>query len=264
MLEMLYRANALESAVAESTQAYADLERLAREREHERRPFREAIERATGAAIVAEVKHASPSAGVIVREFDAALIASAYETAQADAISVVTEPRHFKGSLSDLERARACTGRPVLRKDFLRTRYDIVQSAALGADAVLLIVAGLTDAQLESALRDAADFHLDALVEVHTAQELRRARAAGASLLGINNRNLQTFETDLRTSEMLLPLVPAGCTVVCESGIREAADVRRLAPLGARGFLVGEMLLRSADPAGAVRDLRNAAATRSA
>ena len=262
MLETLYRAKAVETGAAAATQSYAYLERLAREREHERRPFRAAIDGAVGAAIVAEVKHASPSAGVIVEGFDAARIAGAYEAARADAISVVTESHHFDGRLSDLQRVRARTSRPILRKDFLRTPYEIVQSAALGADAVLLIVAGLTNAQLASALREAAAFGLEALVEIHTAEELQRAEAAGASLIGINNRNLQTFETDLRVSELLLPLVPSGCTVICESGIGRAADVRRLAPLGARGFLVGEMLLRCADPVGAIRDLRSAAAMR--
>jgi indole-3-glycerol phosphate synthase len=264
MLERLYRSKAAESAADASIQSYEDVERLARERRSERRSFRGAIERAQGAAIVAEVKHASPSAGVIVRDFDAVRIAQFYEEARADAISVLTEFAHFKGRLAHLDLVRTCTTRPILRKDFLSTPYEIAQSAAHGADAVLLIVAGLNDAQLSSCLAEAAKFDLDALVEIHTEDELDRAVESGATLLGINNRNLQTFETDVGVSERLLPLIPQGCPVICESGIRGPEDVERLAPLGARGFLVGEMLLRRPDPHHAIGELRNAAMARPA
>ena len=147
MLARLYRSKAAESAADASIESYEDVARLARERQKGRRPFRRAIERAEGAAIVAEVKHASPSAGVIVGDFDAVRIARFYEEARADAISVLTEFAHFKGRLAHLDLVRTCTTRPILRKDFLSTPYEMARSAAHGADAVLLIVAGLSDAQ---------------------------------------------------------------------------------------------------------------------
>ncbi|HEX5273958.1 MAG TPA: indole-3-glycerol phosphate synthase TrpC [Candidatus Rubrimentiphilum sp.] len=227
-----------------------------------RRPFLEAIVASRGPAIVGEIKRASPSAGLIARNFDAAAVARAYENAGVDCISVLTEADHFLGELAYLEIARTHSSRPLLRKDFLATAYEVAQSAAYGADAVLLIAAGLGDDALEACMREAAEYRLDVLVEVHDSAELKRALALGAVLIGINNRNLRTFETDLAVSEYLLPEVPQGVTVISESGMRHAGDISRLHAAGARGFLVGEALMRADDPAALVGSLKNAVEAR--
>lgn len=227
-----------------------------------RRPFLETIRAARGPAIVGEIKRASPSAGLIARNFDAGAVARAYESAGVDCISVLTESDHFLGELAYLEVARTHSSRPLLRKDFLATPYEIAQSAAYGADAVLLIVAGLDDDTLGTCMREAADYQLDVLVEVHDSAELRRALALGAVLIGINNRNLRTFETDLSVSEYLLPEVPAGVTVISESGMRHPDDISRLHAAGARGFLIGEALMRAEDPAALVGSLKTAVEAR--
>ena len=194
-----------------------------------------------------------------MRALDPAAIARDYQAAGADAISVLTESDHFLGDLQYLDVARAAAELPVLRKDFLSTRYEVVQSAAYGADAILAIVAGLSDDQLAAMLEEARRYALDVLVEVHTEAELARALGAGATLLGINNRNLHTFETDLAVTEELLPLVPAGTIVISESGVRSRDDVKRLVAHGARGVLVGESLMRSDDKRQAIRALKGAA-----
>jgi indole-3-glycerol phosphate synthase len=161
--------------------------------------------------------------------------------------------------LAYLDVVRAAAPLPVLRKDFLSTRYEVVQSAAYGADAILAILAGLDDDSLAAMLDEAARYDLDVLVEVHTEDELRRASTAGATLLGINNRNLHTFETDLAVTEELLPLVPAETLVISESGVKSQDDVRRLVARGARGVLVGESLMRAEDKGEAIRSLKGAA-----
>jgi indole-3-glycerol phosphate synthase len=221
-----------------------------------RRPFAAALRAAASPAIVGEVKRASPSAGLLSRNFDPASIACIYDAAGVDCISVLTESDHFLGELAYLDVVRRHTSRPLLRKDFLRSPYQIAQSAACGADAVLLIVAGLTDEQLKACIDESAAYALDVLVEVHDAAELARALLAGVSLIGINNRNLRTFETDLGVSEYLLPRVPAHVMAISESGMREPADIVRLHAAGARGFLIGEALMRSSDPAEAIRSLK--------
>ena len=227
-----------------------------------RRPFLETIRAARGPAIVGEIKRASPSAGLIARNFDAATIARSYEAAGVDCISVLTESDHFLGELSYLEIARTHSTRPLLRKDFLATPYEIAQSAAYGADAVLLIVAGLDDDELTACMREALEFNLDVLVEVHDSAELKRALALGARLIGINNRNLRTLETDLAVSEYLLPEVPPEVTVISESGMRHPGDIARLHAAGARGFLIGEALMRADEPAALVGSLKTAAQSR--
>jgi len=227
-----------------------------------RRPFLEAIRGASGPAIVGEIKRASPSAGLIARNFDAAAIARDYERAGVDCISVLTESDHFLGELAYLDTTRTHSSRPLLRKDFLATPYEIAQSAAYGADAVLLIVAGLDDEALRACMIEAADYALDVLVGSHDRAELRRALAAGSTLVGINNRNLRTFETDLAVSEYLLPEVPPHVTVISESGMRGAEDILRLHSAGARGFLIGEALMRAEDPAALVGSLKAAVQAR--
>lgn len=258
MLAKLYAAKALVRAADEAREPLDVLRERAANRRGERRRFRAALAAARGPAIVAEIKRASPSVGIIVPNLDPAQIAREYETAGADAISVLTEGDHFLGDLAYVDVARGAASLPILRKDFLSTRYEVVQSAAYGADAILAIVAGLSDAQLGELIDEARAYDLDVLVEVHTEAELARALAAGATLLGINNRNLHTFETDLAVTEELLPLVPANVVVISESGVKSQGDVRRLAARGARGVLVGESLMRAEDKSEAIRALKGA------
>lgn len=256
MLDKLYAAKALVRAADEEREPLDVLRERARNRVGQRRRFRAALEAAQGPAIVAEIKRASPSVGLIVPNLDPAEIARSYEAAGADAISVLTEADHFLGELAYVDVARGATALPILRKDFLRSRYEVAQSAAYGADAVLAIVAGLSDACIAEMIDEAQRYELDVLVEVHTEAELRRALAAGAKLLGINNRNLRTFETDLAVTEELLPLVPRDVVVISESGVKSQDDVRRLVVGGARGVLVGESLMRSDDKLSAIRSLK--------
>ena len=240
-------------------QARESLEHLrerALERMDRRRPFVFRLQQAAKPAVIAEIKRASPSAGVIASTFDPQAIARDYETAGADAISVLTEQDHFYGDLSHLDLVRAVTTLPLLRKDFVWTPYQVAQSAAYGADCVLLIAAALGDDALNACLSEARAYNLDALVEVHNASELRRAAAAGADLIGVNNRDLRTLQVDLSIGEMLLPDVPAGVFAVAESGVRTAADAERLRKAGADAFLVGEALMRCADPVNLLRSLR--------
>jgi len=256
MLRRLYAAKAEALRAEEIREPHEVLIERAEQRRAERRPFAAALRAAQGPAIVAEIKRASPSVGLIARNFEPAEIAAAYAAAGADAISVLTEADHFLGDLAYLDVARAHAPLPILRKDFLSTRYQIAQSAAYGADAVLLIVAGLDDALLRELLAEADRFGLDALVEVHDEDELGRALAAGATLVGINNRDLRTFEIDLGVTEYLLPGVPAGTLVISESGVHAADDVARLHAAGARAFLVGESLMRAADRGAFLAELK--------
>lgn len=205
--------------------------------------------------IIAEIKRASPSKGWIRQELDAGGTARVYEEAGACAVSVLTEGRFFGGSLSDLETVRSATGEaPILRKDFLLDEYMVVESRAHGADLVLLIAAVLGKETREM-VRVAKGYGLTPLVEVHDESELAIAADAGAEIIGINNRDLATLTVDLRTSERLLPRIPAGAIKVVESGIRSSSDLRRLAGLGADLFLIGETLVRSEDPARTIHDL---------
>jgi indole-3-glycerol phosphate synthase len=219
-----------------------------------RRGFATAL-RARTPAVIAEVKRASPSKGVIRADCDPVAIARSYAAAGAAAVSVLTEERHFHGRLEYLEAIRAAVDVPLLRKDFLFDAYQLVEARAWGADAVLLIIAMLDSRQLADLHGAATSLNLDVLVEAHTADEVERAVAAGATLIGVNNRNLQTFVTTLTTAEALRPLVPAGALAVAESGIETPADVARLRAAGYQAFLVGESLMRAADPGVALRAL---------
>jgi indole-3-glycerol phosphate synthase len=259
-LERLYAAKAVASAAEEARESYAEVEARGLARRAERRPFAAALRHARGPAIIAEIKRASPSLGLITRNFDPALIAARYEAANADAISVLTEADHFLGALSYLDVARANSVRPILRKDFLSTRYQVAQSAAYGADAILLIVAGLDDAKLGELSAEAARFELDTLVEVHDEEELARALAIAPAVIGINNRDLRTFETDLGVTEHLLPSVPAGTLVISESGVHEPSDIAYLSAHGAHGFLIGAALMRAEDPVAFLDELKVAVA----
>ncbi|MGI8956857.1 MAG: indole-3-glycerol phosphate synthase TrpC [Chthoniobacterales bacterium] len=251
----------LDQIVARRRAHLATSDRTAREmpRRDPAHRFQEALRARDGAAIIAEFKRASPSLGEIRAGANAAQVIALYEAGGATAISVLTEPDFFKGSLDDLHLARATTSLPILRKDFIIDEIQITEAAAAGADAILLIVAALTDAEL-SGFRALAEekLGLDALVEVHDAQEMERAIESGAKLIGVNNRNLRTFVTSLETSIELAALAPPGATLVSESGISSRADIERLQKCGYRGFLIGESLMRAADPVALLESLRHA------
>jgi Indole-3-glycerol phosphate synthase len=205
--------------------------------------------------VVAEFKRRSPSAGTIRSDLSATDIATRYERGGACAISVLTDEQYFGGSIADLSAIRATTDLPLLRKDFIIDEIQIYEAAAAGADAVLLIVAALDDGTLAKLRTTAEDeLGLDALVEVHTSEELRCAVRAGARIIGVNNRDLRTFRTSLETSERLIAEAPPDRIMISESGFKGANDLRRLQTLGFRGFLVGEALMRASDPEAALRD----------
>jgi len=205
--------------------------------------------------LIAEVKKASPSAGVIAEAFDPVAIARAYEAAGAHALSVLTDRDFFQGQLAYLSRIRAEVQLPVLRKDFIIHEVQLAEAAVAGADAVLLIVAALGQERLEALYEEALRLQLDVLVEVHDAEELDRALDLGATLIGINNRNLTTFEVDLGTTERLSEEVPEGVILVCESGIKTQADCQRAFDCGCNAILVGETLMRAADVHACIGDL---------
>ncbi len=210
------------------------------------RSFQNALTREAGAlALIAEVKKASPSAGVIAELFDPVLIARNYAQAGAEAISVLTDEQFFQGRLEYLTQIRAAVEVPILRKDFILDEVQIAEAAVAGADAILLIVAALSDEELVVLLEAAARYQLDALVEVHTLDELDRALETEARIIGINNRNLATFEVDLAVTETLAEEVPAEIILVSESGLRTAEDVARVKAAGVNAVLIGEALMRA-------------------
>jgi indole-3-glycerol phosphate synthase len=209
------------------------------------RGFAAALQREEGKlALIAEIKKASPSAGVIVESFDPVAIAKNYARAGVDAISVLTDERFFQGHLDYLNAVRAVVPQPLLRKDFVLDPLQIMEAAAAGADAILLIVAALSQEELASLLETASLYQLDAVVEVHTLPELDRALETEAHIIGINNRNLATFEVDLSVTEKLSEQVPNDIVVVSESGIRTADDLARIKACGVDAVLIGEALMR--------------------
>jgi indole-3-glycerol phosphate synthase len=222
------------------------------------RPFAAALERHLAAGrygLIAEIKKASPSAGLIRADFNPPAFARAYAAGGASCLSVLTDAPYFQGSDDDLRAARRQVELPVLRKDFLLDPYQILESRHIGADCVLLIMAALSDPMASELAAAATEFGLDVLAEVHDGAELDRALRLGVRMIGINNRNLKTLQTDLATAERLAPEVPADRLVVAESGIRRPEDLDRLAVAGARSFLVGETLMREPDIATATRHL---------
>jgi len=222
------------------------------------RPFAAALEQCLAEGrygLIAEIKKASPSAGLIRSDFDPATLARAYKAGGASCLSVLTDTPYFQGSDDDLRTARRHAELPVLRKDFILDSYQILESRHMGADCVLLIMAALSDATASELAATAAEHRLDLLAEVHDGAELDRALRLGVRMIGINNRNLKTLVTDLATTERLAPEVPADRIVVAESGIRRPEDLDRLAAAGARCFLVGETLMREPDVTAATRRL---------
>jgi indole-3-glycerol phosphate synthase len=205
--------------------------------------------------VIAECKRRSPARGVLRWAYDPATIAAGYERAGAAALSVLTEPGFFDGSLDHLKAVRNAVQLPVLRKDFTVDPYQIWEARAAGADAVLLIVAALDDAELLGLMNEAREAQLDALVEVHDEEELGRALAAGADLVGVNNRDLKSLAVSLDTSRRLAPLLPSGVVAVAESGLRTAADLLMLQALGYRGFLIGERFMSAEEPGAALASL---------
>ena len=212
--------------------------------------------RSDGINIIAEFKRRSPSKGIIRADANLIDVVQSYEAGGAVAISVLTEEDYFAGSLDDFRSVKTAVSLPVLRKDFVFEEYQVYQSALAGADAILLIVAALDDQTLSHLSGLADELGMDALVEVHTSEELKRAAASGATLLGVNNRDLRTFEVSLQTSLSLASEMPQGSISISESGLHTPNDLQRLHDAGYRGFLIGETLMRADDPAEALRSLR--------
>ncbi len=230
-----------------------ELERRLAERP-EQRPFGEALVR-PGLSLIAEFKRRSPSAGDIRRGATPTEIARAYEEGGAAALSVLTDVPHFDGSLEDLREAREACALPVLQKDFIVDRYQLYEAATAGADAILLIVAALNPEQLIRLHDEARGLDLDCVVEVHSERELETALTVDAEVIGVNNRNLDDFTVDVQTTFELITDVPAGKTVVSESGVAERATLEELERVGVDAVLIGEALMRATDPAAKVREL---------
>jgi indole-3-glycerol phosphate synthase len=243
-------------AAAHDTRTLGELERAALNGSPVR-PFRAALA-APGMAVIAEIKRRSPSKGDLAPDVDAAVLAKAYESGGADCLSVLTDAEFFGGSRDDLHQARGACELPVLRKDFTVAEADVYDARAMGADAVLLIVSALVEGELTKFLQLAHELEMAALVEVHDGDELQRALDAGAKLVGVNQRDLSTFEVDTARAERLAEVMPPGVVKVAESGIRDADDVARLEACGYDAILVGESLVTSPDPAAAVRMLKGA------
>jgi indole-3-glycerol phosphate synthase len=230
------------------------------EKRIQRRPRREAFDQAIRSSppprIIAECKRRSPSRGILRREYDPAALALAYASGGAIAISVLTEPTFFDGSPEHLAQVRAAVELPILRKDFILSEYQLVEAAALGADAVLLIVAALDDTALRRLIERTAALNLAALVEVHSVPELQRAVDAGARAIGVNSRNLRNLRVESDVFDEVITAMPSEATAVAESGIRTTEEIFRLSKLGYHAFLVGEQLMSSEDPGAALRQLR--------
>ena len=238
--------------------ATGDLSASAQEARRDSRPhaLRTALDNRECLNVIAEFKRASPSKGMIRAGADPTQLALSYEAGGAAAVSVLTEEDRFKGSLDDLRAVRAAVKIPVLRKDFIFDEYQVYESAAAGADALLLIVAALDNETLSRLRRITEDeLGMDALVEVHTGAEMRRAETAGATLVGVNNRDLHSFKVSLDVSVELACAARDGVSLVTESGLRSGSDLRRLGALGYRGFLIGETLMRATHPEQALRSL---------
>ncbi len=207
--------------------------------------------------IISEVKKASPSKGVIREDFDPVAIAQAYERGGANAISILTEPHFFQGNLDYLAEIRRYVGIPLLRKDFIVSKYQLLEALVYGADFVLLIAAALSTSELKELLNYTRHLGMEALVEIHDKSELTKAITAGADIIGINHRNLQTFDMNMNLSYDLIPLIPNGKIIVAESGIYEHGQLEDLSKAGVDAFLVGESLMRQDDVESALRTLKN-------
>jgi indole-3-glycerol phosphate synthase len=255
LLEAIVASARARVAMSEARRPRAVVERASLARPAGGAAFHDALSRRDRVNIIAECKRRSPSRGILRAAYDPVAIATGYERAGAAAISVLTEPGFFDGSLAHLEGVRAAVATPLLRKDFVVDEYQLLEAREAGANAVLLIVAALDDRTLARLAAAAADLGLAALVEVHTVEECDRALAAGARLIGVNNRNLRTLEVDLEASHEIAERLPRGVVAVSESGLKTAADLQRMTALGYRAFLIGERFMTAADPGGALAAL---------
>lgn len=250
ILSQILETKAAEIRAGRSVHSMHDLEELASVAEPPR-GFAHAMRAkisAGQAAVIAEIKKASPSKGLIRADFDAPQIAKSYADGGATCLSVLTDEAYFQGHADYLMEAHKAVALPILRKDFMIDPWQVVQARTWGADAILLIVAALSDAQMEELYACARHFHLDVLIEVHDGKELDRALELPGGILGVNNRNLRTFDTRLETTLDLLDEVPQERVLVTESGIRSGADMQRMMQAGVQGFLIGEHLMRAVDP----------------
>lgn len=243
-----------ELAHAQKKLPFATLQQMA-QTQTAPRDFRQVLTSGKTIAVIAEMKKSSPSAGVLREDFNPAALAKTYAANGAAALSILTDEKFFGGNVENLQKARAVCTAPILRKDFILHPYQIWEARAFGADAVLLIVAMLDRTQLFELLLAAAESGMQALVEVHNQAELDRALLAGVNLIGINNRDLQTFEVKLEVTERLSELIPSSCVRVAESGIKSRSDVKRMAACGVEAVLVGSHLMRQADPGAALAKL---------
>lgn len=255
LLEAIVAATRARVDAAMARESRDALERRSLERTPQGDAFARRLVNRAGINIVAECKRRSPSRGVLRAAYDPVAIAAGYEAAGAAAISVLTEPGFFDGSLDDLAAVRSTVSIPLLRKDFIVDDYQLLEARAAGADAILLIVAALTDRDLIALAAAARALKLAALVEVHDVEECRRAIDAGASIIGVNNRNLRTLQVDLRASEAIAALLPREVIAVSESGLKTRDDLARMRTLGYHAFLMGERFMIEPDPGAALASL---------
>lgn len=255
LLEAILAATRHEAACREQRVSLAELERAAARRSPRAAAFRAGLAAPDGLNVIAECKRRSPSRGVLCADYHPRQIARGYEAAGAAAVSVLTEPAFFDGALEHLAAVRAAVALPLLRKDFIVSRYQLAEARAAGADAALLIAAALGAAELRGLQQAAAEYGLAVLVEVHDRIELERALAAEADIVGVNNRNLRTLAVDLDASHALVAALPPGVVAVAESGLRGGADLRALRAAGYHAFLVGEALMGRGQPGAALREM---------
>ena len=255
LLEAIVGATRARVASSESREARPALERRALERTPKGAEFVAAVSRTDRVNVIAECKRRSPSRGILRAAYDAAQIAAGYERRGAAAISVLTEPGFFDGSLAHLESVRAAVSIPLLRKDFIVDDYQLLEARAAGADAILLIVAALSDADLVRLSAAAGQHGLAALVEVHSAQECERALRCGARVIGVNNRNLRTLQVDLEASHAIARSLPDDVVAISESGLKTPDDLRSMTALGYKAFLIGERFMVTPDPGAALAGL---------
>ncbi len=253
ILQEIVAATKIRVAKGKEERTYGQLEKLLSNETP--RPFAASLKHPDRLGLIAEIKKRSPSKGIMTPDFNHKKMAEVYRDSLADCLSVLTEPDFFAGDLQHLVEARQISGKPCIRKDFIVDEWQIVEARLHGADCILLIAAILTDWQLRSFKHTAARYGMDALVEIHNETEAKRAVASGSKFIGINNRNLNTFEVDLATTEKLRPLLPADAIVVGESGVFTNEDAKRLRAAGVDALLVGESLMKSGNAVTAIDEL---------